>query len=364
MAPVTDRRFDRGKAPAAAGEVITKPLKPSDPLPPELAEQHEALKAALDEQIPKKQLDRNLLIATWNIREFGGLTEKWQSEETDKYERDFFSIRLIAEIVKRFDVVAVQEVGRRIDAIRSLMRTLGPNWGFILTDAVKGKRGDGERLAFIYDMRRAVPSGLACELVVPDEVLDAGGSDETLKQQFAKTPYAVAFRSEGTTFILVTLHVRFGQSKERVPELNAIADWMRDWADDTVDRYNQNLIALGDFNIDRDGDPLYQAFTSRGLQPPTQLKGLDRTLPGSGKKKEKAYYDQIAWFTEGKRAKLTLGFADSPRSAGNFRWDQYVLQHMNRTDKAIRISDHFPLWCEFLLPHVVIPEDAPADGTP
>jgi hypothetical protein len=33
----------------------------------------------------------------------------------------------------------------------------------------------------------------------------------------------------------------------------------RDW--------DQNLIALGDFNIDRQDDPLYQAFTSTGLTP-------------------------------------------------------------------------------------------------
>ncbi len=29
--------------------------------------------------IPLKGLDRNLLIATWNIRTFGGLTTKWRS---------------------------------------------------------------------------------------------------------------------------------------------------------------------------------------------------------------------------------------------------------------------------------------------
>jgi hypothetical protein len=29
-----------------------------------------------------------------------------------------------------------------------------------------------------------------------------------------------------------------------------------------------NLLALGDFNIDRIGDPLFEAFTSTGLTPP------------------------------------------------------------------------------------------------
>ena len=53
-------------------------------------------------------------------------------------------------------------------------------------------------------------------------------------------------------------------------ELTAIANWLADWAGD-INAYDHNLIALGDFNIDRVGDPLYDAFTStmggvRGLK--------------------------------------------------------------------------------------------------
>ena len=59
---------------------------------------------ALDEELPAKELDRNLLIATWNIRAFGGLTEKWHSTEVDTLKRDLHSLLCIAEIVSRFDV--------------------------------------------------------------------------------------------------------------------------------------------------------------------------------------------------------------------------------------------------------------------
>src|SRR5688500_3575529 len=132
MPPVPTRRFRTDRAKAGP--------QPTDPLPTDLAEGIGELTAALDAELPKKQLDRNLLIATWNIREFGAVTPKWLSEEGDKPERDVFSIRAIAEIVSRFDVVAIQEVGRNIDALRMLLRTLGSNWGLILTDAVKGRR--------------------------------------------------------------------------------------------------------------------------------------------------------------------------------------------------------------------------------
>lgn len=42
---------------------------------------------------------------------------------------------------------------------------------------------------------------------------------------------------------------------------------MRNWADRPND-WNHNLIVLDDFNLDRIGDPLYEAFIATGLWPP------------------------------------------------------------------------------------------------
>lgn len=321
----------------------------TDAPPAKLAAQLARLAHALDSDaksaVPAKELDRNLLIGTWNLREFGRVTHKWQSADGDTPKRDLLSIRVIAEVVSRFDVIAIQEVQVNIEALRLLVRALGPNWGLILTDAVKSQAGDNERLAFVFDTRRATPSGLACELVVPDEVLAQGVGPEALTRQFAKTPYAVAFRSEGNTFILVTLHVIFGDKPaDRLAELAAIAQWMRDWADDTADEYNQNLMVLGDFNIDRKDDPNYQAFTSKGLQPAPGLVDAPRTLPTKSAKPK--FFDQIAWFNDDGQAKLTLG----PGRAGFVEWDRFVLPDLNRTQLSFRISDHYPLWAEFLLP--------------
>ena len=61
-------------------------------------------------------------------------------------------------------------------------------------------------MAFLFDTRRVVPSGLACEIVVPEEQLGAIESG-ALERQFARTPYAVSFRSGDRTFILITLQV-------------------------------------------------------------------------------------------------------------------------------------------------------------
>jgi len=135
-----------------------------------------------------------------------------------------------------------------------------------------------ERMAFVFDIQRLKPSGLACELVVPQEWLEEIG-DGALQRQFARTPYAVSFKAEEATFILTTLHVTYGRSSaERIPELVGIARWMRNWAD-RESAWSHNLIALGDFNIDRQGDPLWAAFTSTGLTVPATLLSCPTFIP-------------------------------------------------------------------------------------
>ncbi|MDA0814962.1 MAG: endonuclease/exonuclease/phosphatase family protein [Chloroflexi bacterium] len=257
-------------------------------LPPDLLRDVESLRALMDIVVPPKRVDRNLLIGTWNLKAFGGLTAKWAAAETDSPKRDLHALRLIAEVVSRFDVVAIQEVLANLTAIRALLRVLGPNWGLIVTDVTRGSAGNNERLGFVFDRRRVNPSGLAAEIVLPPG-LDEGAFD----RQFARTPYAVSFDANGTDFTLVTLHVLYGaRPADRLPELHAISQWLADWAR-SPHAWNTNFIALGDFNIDRVGDPLYEAFVSTGLQVPTELMEAPRSIFGGGK-----YYDQIAWFME------------------------------------------------------------------
>ena len=142
--------------------------------PEEVAADLAQLRSALDDPkqgVPAKVLDRNLLIATWNVRAFGDLTEKWMSGEEDTPKRDLHSLLCVAEIVSRFDVIAIQEAKDNLKALQHLIHALGPNWALSLTDVTEGAPGNSERMAFLFDTRRVVPSGLACELVVPEEQL-------------------------------------------------------------------------------------------------------------------------------------------------------------------------------------------------
>jgi endonuclease/exonuclease/phosphatase family metal-dependent hydrolase len=310
------------------------------PMPAEVVDEVLGLRAALRAALPAKSLDRNLLIGTWNIRAFGDLADTWSAGPKDKVKRDRRALALITEIVSHFDVLAVQEVKGNLRALRHMMKTLGPDWSFTLTDVTEGSPGNDERLAFVFDTRRVRLSGLAGELVIPDEVLQTAGAGE-LRKQFARTPYAVSFLSGGRTFILVTLHVLWGKvSDDRIPELRGIARWARDWAEE-IASWGQNLIVLGDFNIDRLGDETFEAFSESGLRPPPELNEVPRTVFAG---KEGGFYDQVAWFEKGGSPLLTLRYTGQ---AGGFDFVPFVFPELDRQQLSWRISDHLPLWCEF-----------------
>jgi endonuclease/exonuclease/phosphatase family metal-dependent hydrolase len=289
--------------------------------------------------IPAKEIDRNVLIGTWNLREFGRFAQVWDQAPGHKPFRDLHAIRCIGEVVSRFDVVAIQEVQEDITALQALMKWLGSDWGLIMTDVTRGKKAGGERLAFLFDTRRVKPSGLAGELVLSAEQMN-GAEADGVHRQFARTPYAVSFISHGLTFILTTVHIVWGKSKkERTPEIKAIADWLADWSH-RIDTNGHDLLVLGDFNIDRRADDANQkALIATGLTTPPELDNVARTV-SSEDGADGTYYDQIAWFP--KRIKLRY-----TGRAGRVKWKGRILAGIDPNEVTFRISDHYPLWAEF-----------------
>jgi endonuclease/exonuclease/phosphatase family metal-dependent hydrolase len=313
--------------------------EPPGPPPESVQAALGAITSAADAAIPKKTAT-NLLIGTWNVRAFDAVTNKWRAQSGDTPRRDLGDVACITEIVRRFDVVAVQEVRRSAEGFQLMLEQLGRDWAFLVTDVTEGAQGNNERLAFVYDTTRLRPSGLACELVVAAE--KKGLSTEAMTNQFARTPYAVSFARDETRFTLITLHVAYGKPAARLPELKEIAQWLKRWAGDK-DPWGSNLVALGDFNIDRSGDPLFDAFTSTGLTAPDALNKARRTIfDGPDTEPDhKHFYDQIAWFP-GKAMTLpcqgagTLDFVEALGTPKN------GLQPL-----SWKLSDHYPLWCEF-----------------
>jgi endonuclease/exonuclease/phosphatase family metal-dependent hydrolase len=295
------------------------------------------LRRRLDKaNVPPRRTDHNLLIGTWNIRIFGGIHRSWDENEGSP-KRNYRALAYIAEIIRRFDVVALQEVRRDTTGIRMLLDDfLGPNWAVLLSDVTEGKKGNAERLAYVYDRRRVTPSGLAGEIVLPPT--PRGDPVE----QFDRTPYIVGFRSGDERFALLTAHIRYGETPaERVGELQALARHtareLRDRAR-TQSAEETNLIVLGDFNIDRrTNNPLFDAFVQEGLVVPKPLMDVDTSFGIEVK-----HYDQIAWFM----GDLTLL---SEGRAGGVNFMDCVYKQLTPRQVSDRVSDHFPLWVEFLI---------------
>jgi endonuclease/exonuclease/phosphatase family metal-dependent hydrolase len=334
---MVERRLRKGGHLVSEADIIA--------VPPAVAAEVSRLDAALDKVMPAKAPNGNIVIGTWNLRAFANLTEAWETSAGASPARNFADVTYIAAFIRRCDVIAIQEVRGNLRALRHLLKVLGDDWGFILTDVARGPAGNDERLAFLFDTQRVKPSGLACELVVWAE---SGPQIATgaLSRQFARTPYAVSFVSSGQTFILVTLHIDYGkQPGDRIPELKEIASWLAGWAEREYG-WDHNLIALGDFNIDRENDPLYQAFTSTGLTPAPQLTGLRRTI--FDQPATPHYYDQIAWFAGGQAKRPVLNLDCT--GGGSFDFVPELRGGRTLTQLSWHISDHYPLWAEFAVP--------------
>ena len=96
-----------------------------DPPPAEVKAVLASLTAALDRPaggggVPAKD-PANVLIATWNIRELGGFTDKWVSGPGDSPTRDVRSLLSIATMLERFDLIAIQELQQDASALQQIL---------------------------------------------------------------------------------------------------------------------------------------------------------------------------------------------------------------------------------------------------
>jgi endonuclease/exonuclease/phosphatase family metal-dependent hydrolase len=315
------------------------------------------LEAAMDRPvnlggIPPKDGDA-LLLATWNLREFGRFTPKWRSTANDTPKRDLRALILIASILERFDVVALQELQGYTNALQEVLRWLNRDfparWRVVVSDVVRGDDGDSERLGYLFDSSRFDLDGLVGELVIPPEEI-GNVTAERLNKQFAKTPYAVSFRAQQNTafaFVLVTVHIVWGSDPAlRATEANRLATWIKDWAT-APHVWDPDIFALGDFNADRvtnpDGstNPIYQPFADI-LTIPSKMNGFPRTIFNAGQDK---HYDMITWH-EPSPGQFGLTFDD----CGYFDVADVLLPDydgLTRGSFSFRISDHYPMWARF-----------------
>lgn len=254
------------------------------------------LKSQLNKEIPPKDLEDNLLLATWNIRDFGKKSRRGFGNRT----RD--SLYYIAEILSSFDLIAVQEVNE-LKELSDVMWYLGPSWDYIATDvADRAAGGNDERMTFIYDKRKVLFQNIAGEIVLPPNKLISKTTFETedgkkiAGKQFRRTPFIVSFQSGWFKFDLCTVHIYYGKDSgagmmERIGEIKGISKYLYNRGIKRLNEYNRSLILLGDFNIRSPDHKTMDALLKSGFKVPEKLQQPTNV-------KNTMYYDQMAFIAD------------------------------------------------------------------
>ena len=321
-----------------------------------------ALRTQLDRDIPGKTATETLLLATWNIRDFGD-------------NRRMESLHFMAEIISRFDLIAIQEVNKDLGGLEKLMSLLEPSWDYIVTDSTEGTAGGSERMAFVFDKNKVVFKNMAGEIVLPEKVKK--GEEMVPKDlQFARTPFCVAFQAGWFRFNIATVHIFFGEATEKQIEPRRLEEIKKAVAFLAKRAKSEDIsyILLGDFNIPNCKTDYMSALESNKFFVPDAIKQHPSNL---GKSK---HYDQIA-FNIKLEAKMEL-FDKKNQKAGAFDFSESVYrpedlnayrqffpqtafiktdsktkQKRDKTEKEImtyyqgtylthEMSDHLPLWVE------------------
>jgi endonuclease/exonuclease/phosphatase family metal-dependent hydrolase len=249
-----------------------------------------------------------LKIATFNIQIFG----KTKAGKP-------VIVRQLAAIVRRYDLVVVQEVkdrsGRAPQVLLDAVNHEGRAYAFVLSPE-SGRQDDDarsqERYLVYYD------SGTV-EALPGDRLYDDSAQD-----RFQREPYLTNFRSRrgDFSFVLINIHTR---PEAAVAEIDALTP-VFDWATQTFGG-ERNVIALGDFNASCTYARTAQldALSIRGA-------GYIWIVPDSSDSnvatKSACAYDRIV---------TTLDAAAA--FTGHWGVDQAF------TDK--KVSDHWPVWAEF-----------------
>jgi endonuclease/exonuclease/phosphatase family metal-dependent hydrolase len=300
-------------------------------IPAHIAQGLQVLRKRIDQaKIPSSKLDESLVVATWNVRDFG------------KRKRSESAIHYIAEILSQFDLIGLVELRDDLTDLGRVLDLLGPNWKAVFSDFVEDDAGNHERIAFVYDTRMVRMTGLAAEANPPRKKNAAG----EYQNEFSwwRAPYMVSFEAGSFDFVVMATHTRYtGGVAARTKEIQELREWIeRRLAEPFVD--DRDVIVMGDFNIPSRASAAYKALIGDGktLVLPKGLLGVKGTTLSQDNT-----YDQIVH-----SATPESRFTDKGGVLDYFRGDWEAL-YPDKKDRpgsqqkfTFELSDHLPLWIE------------------
>jgi endonuclease/exonuclease/phosphatase family metal-dependent hydrolase len=247
-------------------------------------------------------------VASFNIQVFG---EKKLSNPRVR--------GLLAEIVRQFDVVAIQEIRSKQDILPQFVDVINSanrHYDYVIGPRL-GRTSSKEQYAFIFDT--------ASIEIDRTSLYTVADPDDRLHRE----PLVGWFRVRGPppeqafTFSLVNIHT---DPDETRTELDALAAVFRAVRDDG--RGEDDVIILGDLNVD-----------DHHLGLLGQLPQVHWAISG------------VATNTRGDKLYDNLVFSRAATSEYTGRWGVFdMIRQFNLTvDEALEVSDHMPVWAEFNL---------------
>jgi endonuclease/exonuclease/phosphatase family metal-dependent hydrolase len=259
--------------------------------------------------LPQVARDGNAIrVASFNIQVFG------ESKMAKPRVRG-----LLAEIVRQFDIVAIQEIRSRADILPQFVDEVNAgkrHYDYVIGPRL-GRTSSKEQYAFVFDTASIEIDRTALYTVSdPDDLMH-------------REPLVGWFRVRGPppeeafTFSLVNIHT---DPDETDQELDALADVFRVVRDDG--RGEDDVIVLGDLNVD-------EAHLGRL----GQISNIHWAI------------SRVATNTRGTKQYDNIVFSSLATSEYTGRWGVFdMIRQFNLTmDEALEISDHQPVWAEFSL---------------
>jgi endonuclease/exonuclease/phosphatase family metal-dependent hydrolase len=257
-------------------------------------------------QVPSNPSD-SVSIASFNIQVLG---------QSKMKKRDVVDV--LVKVIRRFDVVAVQELRSKdqtiIPQFVELLNAEGRAYDFVVGPRL-GRTSSKEQYVYLYDTQRVE--------LTPGSVYTVDDKRDLLHRE----PLVANFRTRGPTpgkefsFTLINIHT---DPDETDTELDALDDVYR-----TVQQRNRNeddVILLGDLNVDE------RHLGELGRLPDITwvIAGIPTNTRGTKS------YDNIV-FESGNTVEYT-------GRAGVFD----LAQEFGLTDdEALDVSDHLPVWALF-----------------
>ncbi|WP_406657393.1 endonuclease/exonuclease/phosphatase family protein [Methanolobus sp. ZRKC2] len=271
--------------------------------------QEEPEETQKEEQLPTPPSENEILrIGAFNVQVFG-------VSKADKPE----VMEVLADIIRTHDIIAIQEIRDKsqtaLPELVDLVNSDGSNYEYVVSERL-GRTSSKEQYAYVFN----------------SNVVELIGDPQTYPEPentdpFHRQPYIAPFKATAGNYdaVLIVIHTDPDEATEEINALDDVLEYSQSIYPD-----EQDFIIMGDLNADgsyfdedstSDLDEYYWLIDD---SEDTTTKSTDYT------------YDRII-------------LTDTSDLYGQFGVLRYDLEYNLTEDNTIAVSDHYPVYAEFVI---------------